>query len=65
MLTSHLSSHTIENLSVELYLEEEATGTLCMTSGGQWVGGGSKTLPGDASWVFDSKKKVQIFHSIK
>lgn len=59
-LTSRLSSRAIENLSAELYLGEEATGASCMTSGGQWGGGGAKSLPGDVSWRFDSKKKVRI-----
>jgi len=63
-LTSRLSSRAIENLSAELYLGEEATGASCMTSGGQWGGGGARTLPGDVSWGFDSKKKVCICHNV-
>jgi len=57
-LTSRLASRTMENLSAELYLGEEATGASCMTSSGQWGGGGAKSLPSDVSWRFDSKKKV-------
>lgn len=59
-LTSRLASRAMENLSAELYLGEEATGASCMTSSGQWGGGGAKSLPSDVSWRFDSKKKVRI-----
>jgi len=58
ILSSRLTTRVIQNLSAELYLGEEATGVSCMTSSGQWNGGGGGGVAGDASWAFDSKRKV-------
>ncbi|KAH7916717.1 clathrin adaptor mu subunit [Hygrophoropsis aurantiaca] len=55
-LSSRLSTKPMENIEVELYLGDDASGAQCVTSS---AGNGVGSVGGaEGSWGFDSRKKV-------